>query len=206
MPLPNRVLATGEIVADPARGLFMGNRGILHNENQRLSKARWRHKAWIICELAHKDWHRGVMSPGNYTELFFLDEAVALAAGHRPCKLCRRRAYEQFVEAAQYTGSAPEFDQRLHNERAIPRRFEQRRHEIDIREAPDGAIILQRFPMLVLGDRLLPVHVGGYGPAEVRPVSGRITLLTPPTTCRALADGYRPRLHLESLGDLPSDV
>ena len=84
MPLQNRVLATGEIVADPARGLFTGNRGILHDANKRLREARWRHKAWIICELVHNDWHRDVMTPGNYTELFFLDEAVALAAGHRP--------------------------------------------------------------------------------------------------------------------------
>ena len=183
----------------------MGNRGILHDANQRLTKARWRHKAWIICELAHKDWYRNVMTPGNYTELFFLDEAVALAAGHRPCKLCRRGAYQRFVKAAGYSGSAPDLDRRLHRERVIPRRFEQRRHAIDIGEAPDGAIIINQSPMLVLGNRLLPVHTGGYGPAQKRPASGAVTLLTPPTTCRALADGYRPRLHLESLGDLPSD-
>ena len=200
MPLQNRVLATGEIIADPARGLFMGNRGILHDGNQRLTKARWRHKAWIICELAHKNWHRNVMSPGNYTELFFLDEAVALAAGHRPCKLCRRSAYEHFATAAQHAGPAAELDQCLHRERAIPRKFEQRRHAIDVREAPDGAIILKHSPMLVLGDRLLPIHTGGYGPAERRPASGNVILLTPPTTCRALANGYRPRLHPQALG------
>ena len=201
MTLQNRVLATGEIVADPARGLLMGNRGILHDANQRLTRARWRHKAWIICELGHKDWHRNVMSPGNYTELFFLDEAVALAAGHRPCKLCRRSAYDHFAEAAQHTGSAPELDHCLHQERAIPRRFEQRRHAIDVREAPDGAIVLKQSPLLVLGESLLPIHVGGYGPRQQRPSSGTVTLLTPPTTCRALANGYRPRLHPDAFGD-----
>ncbi len=90
MPHQNRVLATGEFVADPARGLFMGNRGILHDEYQRIGHVRWRHKAWITCRLKYKGWFREIMQLGNYTELFFLDEAVALAAGHRPCALCRR--------------------------------------------------------------------------------------------------------------------
>ena len=125
MPHQNRTLATGEIVAHPARGLFMGNRGILHNETGQLGRALWKHKAWIICELSHKDWHREVLSPGNYTELFFLDEAVAFAAGHRPCKLCRRAAYLRFAGSAGHYGTAPELDSRLHDERAMPRLFRQ---------------------------------------------------------------------------------
>ncbi|MEQ9040700.1 MAG: hypothetical protein RIE24_20340 [Silicimonas sp.] len=198
MPLQNRVLATGDIVADPARGLFMGNRGILHDVARRLGRARWKHKAWIICVLAHKDWHRKVMSPGNYTELFFLDEAVALAAGHRPCKLCRRAAYQAYTAAAGHTASAPELDAALHAERAIPRIFAQRRHEAPIAALPDGAIILDGLPKLVLGRSLLPVGPESYGPPEPRPSSGTATVLTPPTTLRALDGGYRPTLHATS--------
>ena len=199
MPLQNRVLATGEIVAHPARGLFMGNRGILHDDRRRLGAARWRHKAWIICVLVHKDWHRTVMSPGNYTELFFLDEAVALAAGHRPCKLCRRDAYLAYTEAAGHRGSAPELDTVLHAERAIPRRFEQRRHTADLADLPDGAVILaDGTPNLVLGDRLLPIGPDRYGPAVKRPDQGTVPLLTPPTSVAALRGGYAPRLHPSS--------
>ena len=195
MPLQNRVLATGDIIAHPARGLFMGNRGILHDESQRLGRQRWKHKAWIICALAHKDWHRQVMAPGTYTELFFLDEAVALAAGHRPCALCRREAYRHYAAAAGHQGGAQALDARLHAERAIPRRFRQRRHEAPMAALPDGAIMFDGTPKLVWGQSLLPVRPQGYGPAEARPLSGRVTLLTPPTTVRALANGYRPELH-----------
>lgn len=195
MPLQNRVLATGEIVADPARGLFMGNRGILHDANRRLSAARWRHKAWIICTLTHKDWHRTVMSPGAYTELFFLDEAVALAAGHRPCKLCRRAAFLAYAGALGHTGSAPELDARLHAERAVPRRYTQRRHMADLAALPDGAIVFDGIPKLVLGDQLRPVAPAGHGRPEPRPASGRVTLLTPPASVTALRNGYTPELH-----------
>jgi len=195
MPLQNRVLATGEITAHPARGLFMGNRGVLHDAHRRLGSARWRHKAWIICVLKWKDWHREPMTPGAYTELFFLDEAVALAAGHRPCALCRRAAYNAYRAAAAFTRPAPELDARLHAERAIPRHFAQRRHESDIAALPDGAILLDGTPKLVLGTTLRPVWPAAYGPPGPRPVRGTVTVLTPPTSLAALAKGYRPVLH-----------
>ncbi|RZV98833.1 MAG: hypothetical protein EX266_16175 [Rhodobacteraceae bacterium] len=198
MPFQNRVLATGEIIAHPARGRFMGNRGILHDVRQRIGTARWRHKAWIICVLRHKDWHRQVMRPGNYTELFFLDEAVALAAGHRPCKLCRRDAYIGYTTAAGHDGPAPDLDHRLHLERAVPRRFQQRRHKTDIAELPDGAILFDDSPKLVLGDTLRAVSPEGYGPAQPRPTAGRVTVLTPPTSLAALRGGYTPSLHPSS--------
>ena len=200
MPLQNRVLATGEIVADPARGLFMGNRGILHDDNQRLGGARWRHKAWIICVLRHKDWHREVMQPRNYTELFFLDDAVALAAGHRPCALCRRGAFNDYRDAAGFIGSAPAMDDVLHAARAISRRFEQRRHALDIADLPSGAVVLRGKPMLVLGDALRPVTPEGYGRSEKRPVSGMVTVLTPPPSLRALRGGFVPVLHASAGG------
>lgn len=199
MPRRNRVLATGEIVADPARGLFMGNRGILHDDAGRIGRRLWRHRTWIICALAWKDWHREVMRPGNYTELFFLDEAVALAAGHRPCALCRRAAHDAYRRAAGHEGPAAALDARLHAELAVPRRFLQRRHERDLALLPDGAIVLDRGPKLVLGDTLRPVAPGGYGPAEPRPAGGGVTVLTPPTSLGALARGYRPVLHPSAL-------
>ena len=194
-PLQNRVLATGQIVATPERGLFMGNRGILHDENQRLSKARWRHKAWIICDLVWKDWHRKVMSPGHYTELFFLDEAVALAAGHRPCALCRRKAYVAYRAAAGFDGPAAKMDATLHTERAIPRKFTQKHHHLPVADLPDGAIILERDqPKLLMGHHMFAVAPGGYGPSEPIP-SGQANVLTPPSSLRALRNGYRPKLH-----------
>lgn len=195
MPLQNRVLATGDIVAHPARGLFMGNRGILHDTNQRMGAARWRHKAWVTCVLRHKDWHREVMQPDNYTELFFLDEAVALAAGHRPCALCRRGAYNAYRDAAGFRSTAKSLDDSLHEARVIPRRFEQRRIELDFGEIPIGAIVLLAVPKLVLEDALLPVSPEDYGPSEKRPQSGKVTVLTPAPTIVALRAGYRPILH-----------
>ncbi|MEM6386892.1 MAG: hypothetical protein AAF718_11730 [Pseudomonadota bacterium] len=192
-PLQNRVLATGEIVAHTARGRFMGNRGILHDDAQRLGKARWRHKAWVTCVLSWKDWHREVMTPGTYTELFFLDEAVALAAGHRPCGLCRHGDYNAYRDAANLSGPVGEMDRVLHDQRAIPRRFEQRRMRAEASVLPDGAIILDQKPKLIWQDALYPVGPDGYGEAEPR-VAGEVTVLTPALSLDALAGGYRPSL------------
>lgn len=193
MTLRNRVLATGEIVAHPARGRFMGNRGILHDDEGRIGKALWKHKAWIICVLEWKGWHREVMTPGNYTELFFLDEAVALAAGHRPCALCRRRAFNAYRDAAGFTGSAPGMDAVLHAERAVPRRFRQQRHEMQAGDLPDGTIFLDGLPKMVMGDAFYPVTAAGYGAAERR-VTGPVTVLTPPSSVEALRNGYAPEI------------
>lgn len=193
MTLQNRVLATGEIVAHPARGRFMGNRGILHDDEKRLGRALWKHKAWIVCRLEWKDWHREVMSPGAYTELFFLDEAVALAAGHRPCALCRRAAFDAYRAAAGFTGSAPEMDAELHAERAIPRRFQQRRHEAQAEDLPDGAILFDGVPKLVMGDAVYPVLPDGYGAKESR-LHGTVVVLTPRSSVEALRNGYAPEI------------
>ncbi len=174
----------------------MGNRGILHDAHQRLGRSRWKHKAWIICALVWKDWHRDVMAPNAYTELFFLDEAVALAAGHRPCALCRRGAYNAYRNAAGFTGPAADMDTKLHGERAIPRRFEQRHHKEAAPALPDGAVILDVGPKLILGDKAYPIGADGYGTPAPRPV-GECTVLTPPSSLTALANGYRPRLALD---------
>ncbi|MDG4649290.1 hypothetical protein P6F26_12615 [Roseibacterium sp. SDUM158017] len=198
MSLQNRVLPTGEIVADPARGTLMGNRGILHDADRRLGTPRWRHKAWICCVLSFKERKRRPMSPGRYTELFFLDEAVALAAGHRPCAECRRAGFEAFRTAWRgATGQAAraaDIDAALHPAR-VTRRRAQVRHEAEAAALPDGAFVLMPDgPCLVAGDCLLPHAPNGYGPARARP-TGRVTVLTPAPVVAALAAGYRPELH-----------
>src|SRR5262245_27436707 len=123
MPRPNRVTPFGDIIATPDRGTFMGNRGVLHDDAGRIQRA-WQVKRWLVCVLAFKGRKRRGMRPGRYTELFFLDEATALAAGHRPCAECRRQRYNAFCNAwrlADARGShlptADEIDRRLHAER-----------------------------------------------------------------------------------------
>jgi hypothetical protein len=108
VPLQNRVTPTGEIVAHPGRGLLMGNRGCLHGPDRRLHAARWRSKAWICCVLEWKGVRRDPMPPGRWTALFFLDEATALAAGHRPCAYCRRADFAAFAEAWRAAHGLPE--------------------------------------------------------------------------------------------------
>jgi hypothetical protein len=203
MTLQNRVTPTGGIIADPARGLFMGNRGILHDEARVLGKARWRHRNWITCLLEFKGRRRVVMSPRRYTELFFLDEAVALAAGHRPCAECRRDRYRAFLaawmEGAGQGGPPPkahELDAALHAARVDPATRRQRTFQAELSGLPDGAFIrLEDAPLLVLGDRLLPWAPGGYRDAIVRPSGGPVCVLTPRPTVAALTAGYRPALH-----------
>ena len=194
-PLQNRVLATGEIIAHPARGRFMGNRGILHDADQRLGPARWKHKAWVTCRLIWKDWHRDVMTPGAYTELFFLDEAVALAAGHRPCGLCQHTDYTSFRAAAGMSGPVGEMDRILHDQRAIPRTFAQRRDTEDAAVLPDGTIILDGVPKLLMGDAMYPASVEGYGAPEPR-ATGPVVVLTPALSRKALANGYTAKIAL----------
>ncbi|NNL18329.1 MAG: hypothetical protein HKP37_06270 [Boseongicola sp.] len=195
MPHQNRVLATGEIIKHPSRGLFMGNRGILHDEVQSLGRARWRHKAWVTCVLKHKDWHRQIMQPGHYTELFFLDEAVAFAAGHRPCALCRRADYCAFVDALDHKGSAKDLDRALHAARVIPRSTNHLRYTADIKTLPSGTVIWREAPYLITDTSIRQIHPDGYAAPTSRPTSGQADVLTPSVTVKALAAGYRPHLH-----------
>ncbi|MEN8196903.1 MAG: hypothetical protein ABFS30_10385 [Pseudomonadota bacterium] len=202
MPLQNRVTPSGEIIADSARGLFMGNRGILHDDARRLGKARWRHRNWITCLLDFKGRRRDVMSPRRYTELFFLDEAVALAAGHRPCAECRHDRYRAFLAAwtagAGHDGPPPrahELDATLHAARLDSGTRRQRTFRADLAALPDGIFIrLKDSPFLVLGDRLLRWAPGGYGDAAARPSGGPVCVLTPRPTVAAMTAGYRPEL------------
>ncbi|KRS14568.1 hypothetical protein XM53_02315 [Roseovarius atlanticus] len=194
MTLQNRVLPTGEIAATPERGTLMGNRGILHDDDRQLGKARWRHPHWVTCLLDFKGRRRALMQPRNYTELFFLDEPTALAAGHRPCGECRRPDFKRFVtlfHAANGTATLAEIDRLMHRDR-VTRTRRQVRHTAALETLPDGAFILHDdAPHLVWGNRLLRYTPGGY--TATLPRSTRLaTVLTPASTVATLAAGYRP--------------
>jgi len=191
MPLRNRVTPLGELVAVPDRGLVYGNRGCLHDEHGRIRR-EWAVKRWIACRLEFRGRHRdSPMPPGRYTGLFFLDEATAFAAGHRPCAECRREDYTRFM-AICGASRANEIDERLHEERLGPYR---RR---PLRELPDGTFVLRGGgPWLVLGGELLRWTSGGYADRVPSP-RGIAEVVTPPTLVEVLRAGWSgavPLLH-----------
>jgi len=200
MPLQNRVTPFGEIVAVPERGTVMGNRGIIHDPATRtLLKRRWALKCWIICKLHYKHYHREPMARHSWTELFFLDEATALAAGHRPCFFCSREKAVAFRDAwAKGNGGpiprAPEVDAVLHRERLQRRAKRIHPLTVPLRKLPDGA-------MIAAGDRAFLIRSGApllWSPAGYRRTADAPRpdgLLTPPSTLAALRAGYRPDLH-----------
>jgi hypothetical protein len=192
MPLQNRVTPLGELIADPARGLVYGNRGCLHDDAGRIRR-RFAVKRWIACRLEFRGWHREpLMQPGKFTELFFLDEATAFAAGHRPCALCRREDYDRFLELAD-AGGADEIDARLHGERLDPTTRGRRRHDVRLDELPDGAFLLRDGePWLVLGAELLRWTPAGYAERASRPTGDEALLLTPPSLVAVLRAGWDP--------------
>ena len=205
MALQNRVTPFGEMIAHPARGLLMGNRGILHDYDQRLGHARWRHPHWVTCVLVYKDWHREVMQPNAYTELFFLDEATALAAGHRPCALCRREDYNAFQAKLakalhrQEVLDADSLDRMLHQARISAGTRQQARFEAMLNDVPDGAMVQlggdPEVAWLVRGQQLLRWQPDGYDEAIPRPVGKLVEVLTPRPTTLTLLHGYEPSLH-----------
>jgi len=205
VPLQNRVMPTGEIVADPARGLMMGNRGCLHGPGRQLGVSRWRSRLWICCVLDWKGVRRDPMPPGRWTALFFLDEATALAAGHRPCAYCRRRDYLDFAEAwraARHLARRPrasEMDTVLHRER-VDRLRRQVTHQAPAGELPDGTMIRigGRIGLLLAG-QLRPWSFAGYGPPAGARAPGAVEVLTPPSAVAAIAAGYRPLVHPTAL-------
>jgi len=203
MPLQNRVTPTSEIIADTARGTLMGNRGALHGADRRLGAARWRHRHWICCRLDFKG-RRQVMAPRCYTELFFLDEATALAAGHRPCSECRREDFRAFQAAwrrafgTRRDASAPAIDRALHDARVEPRGRRQIRFEAALDDLPDGVFALlphdRSTPLLIQGAHLLPWRPSGYGSPRSRPAATCL-VLTPRPIIGVLHAGYAPALH-----------
>jgi hypothetical protein len=200
MPLRNRVTPLGELVAVTDRGLVYGNRGCLHDGR---GEVRRHHatRRWIACRLRFRGWHRSpLLQPGKFTELFFLDEATAFAAGHRPCALCRREDYVRFNEIwiGLHPGErgADTIDSRLHDERLDGRA--QRRHEAPFRDLPDGTMVLNGAePQLVRSAALRPWSPGGYGAPRPLP-SGTATVITPPSLVEVLRAGWSgvvPLLH-----------
>jgi hypothetical protein len=198
MGLRNRVTPLGSLITGPGRGLFMGNRGgRIHDHARRLMARHWASKQWICCRLAFKGRQRNVWSDG-YTELFFLDEVTALAAGHRPCFECRRTDASAFVEAwgraCGHRPRAAEMDAVLHGERLDGR--EKRRHRCEIADLPDGSMVaIGDAAYAVRGDMLLRWSPAGYAERTPRPAAGEADVLTPPSILAGLAAGYRPHWH-----------
>jgi hypothetical protein len=205
VPLQNRVTPYGAIIATPARGTLRGNRGCLHDDARRIRRP-YQGRRWICCLLAFKDRHRTVMALGRYTELFFLDEAVALSAGHRPCAECRRERYLAFREhwaranadlLATPRPAATEMDRILHGER-IGADHRKVTYPAAPTGLPDGTFIAGEqadAAYMVLRGALLPWSPEGYGPPLALPTDGLVRVLTPCSIVRALVDGYRPQLH-----------
>lgn len=191
MPQRNRVTPHGEIVASPLRGRWMGNRGCIHRGRDIVRP--WNGKRWIICALEFKGWIAPKWAPGRWTALFFHDEAVALAAGHRPCALCRRADYTRYRAALAASG-ADAIDARLHAERLDGRR--KRLHAVPWRDLPAGAFVdVDGAAHVVLPDRLQAwsPHTG-YGAQRRRPSHGDARMLTPLASAEVLRAGYGPQI------------
>ena len=206
MPRQNRVTPFGDIVAIPERGTFLGNRGVLHDAAGRIRR-RWQLKRWIVCVLDFRGRRRRVMTPDRYTELFFLDEATALAAGHRPCAECRHARFLDFCAAwakAHRDGgrsarpTAQEIDDRLHADRVGPDRS-QRTFAATLDGLPDGVFVTVPAwgdeAYLVRGDDLWAWSPEYYRDRGRRPNGEGVRVLTPPSTVKAIRAGYVPDVH-----------
>lgn len=216
MPLQNRVTPWGEILALAERGLLMGNRGCLHDANRRILKA-WARPPWVTCLLEFHGRQRELMAPGQYTELFFLDEATALAAGHRPCATCRREDYTRFKDlwlaanpelAARSGGTMASIDRLLHAER-VDDAGQKRTWAARLAELPEGTMVSPedgREALLWYRGVLHPWTPAGYGAPRPAPTETRMQVLTPPSVVKALARGYHPMLHPSVTGRAAPDV
>ncbi len=215
-PMRNRVTPWGDIVAIEQRGAWLGNRGILHEGTDVVSFHR--SNLWITCRLRYRDWRLRQWEPGHFTVLYFFDEAVALAAGHRPCALCRREDYNAYRSAwvAGHAGAdgrpgtgartgtggqatalplAKEMDRQLHHERIVRGTHRRRVHPMAWSALPDATFVaLDGEPHLVLADRLHRWSPQGYAAARGRPRTGSAEAITPPSTVAALRGGYRPQV------------
>jgi hypothetical protein len=200
MPLQNRVTPFGDIIATPHRGMFTGNRGIIHDPaTKTLSKRRWSSRAWLTCVCEFRGRRREVMGGRSWTELFFLDEATAFAAGHRPCFFCRRDDANRF-RAAWEKGNgasdlrADDIDAVLHRERLEGRRKRLHALPVPLSKLPNGAMVaVGEDSFLIAKGRRLKWSPAGYRVAQGRMEDAM--LLTPPSTLRAFSAGYRPVLH-----------
>lgn len=206
MPLRNRVSPYGDLIETPARGRLMGNRGVLHDHSATIRRS-WQLKRWIFCRLEFKGRHRQVMTPGRYTELFFLDEATALAAGHRPCAECLRDRYETYRKAFSSSSildslaqpiPAGTIDSRLHEERLDPSQREDA-SLARLADLPDGVMVevpgRAGTAMLLWNACLLPWTPSGYQSPIELPAAGTVRVLTPASSVNAVRNGYVPLIH-----------
>jgi hypothetical protein len=196
MPLQNRVDPFGAIFKTPARGTLMGNRGgALHNDRREIVRG-YKSRRWITCVLEFKDRHRRVMSPNRYTELFFLDEAVAFAAGHRPCAECRRERFTAFQNAwPNHETRADDMDGVLHRAR-IGHRGAKVTYQAALRSLPNGSFAqIEGSPYLVWDDALFLWTPEGYSKKIPRTGRGTVTVLTPEPIVQCFRRGYTPAVH-----------
>jgi hypothetical protein len=204
-PERNRVTPTGEIVATPLRGAWTGNRGVLH-EGREIVRFHGGN-LWITCALEYRGRHRELWIPNRWTPLFFHDEAVAFAAGHRPCGECRHDEYVAYKEgwAVAQGGPLPsggEMNRRLHGERIFRGTHRRRFHEVPWADLPDGAFVLDAgASWLVLGGELVAWSPSGYGEHRRRPKRGTATAITPAATLAVLRAGYPVNIDAQAVQD-----
>ncbi|MGX7681628.1 hypothetical protein ACSMXN_22315 [Jatrophihabitans sp. DSM 45814] len=204
-PERNRVTPTGTIEAIPLRGAWTGNRGILHRDREivRFHAS----DLWITCSLNFQGRWQEQWQPHHYTFLFFQDEAVSLAAGHRPCAECRREAYDSYRTGwARGLGvevpSAKEINRRLHAERIVAGTHRRRFHELPWQDLPDATfVMMDETPAVVIGDHLREWTSGGYGSRRPRPRNGQATVITPPSSVAVIRAGYPVQLDDSALGN-----
>lgn len=202
MPLQNRVTPNGGIVFSSARGTLMGNRGCLHDGARTLGRRRWTTRSWVICLLWFGGRRRELMRPGYYTELFFLDEATALAAGHRPCAECQRDAWRRFASCwatASWQEAGPlraaNLDRALHAAR-VDRRRGKITYQDRFGDLPDGAMFMaEEATFLKWQGKARPWSLEGYGPEQDFLRDCEVTVLTPRPTVGAMTAGYIPNVH-----------
>ncbi len=204
MPFQNRVDPYSKLHADNSRGTWLGNRGILHNEEKKVTSP-YKGKMWITCRLDLKGVKRPIFSQGSYSELFFLDEATAFSAGHRPCGECRRDRYNEFKSAwlganpdltSSSSPSIGEIDKCLHSQRVAPG-FTKVTYAAALGSLPPGTFIeLGGIPQLLWRGKLRPWSFSGYGAASSQPPDDRlVTVLTPVSFVRMFASGFQPQVH-----------
>ena len=194
VPYRNRVTPFGEIVAVPERGTLMGNRGVIHADDGSHQR-EWQVRRWIACRLEFKGRRRAVRQPRRWTELFFLDEATALAAGHRPCAECRREDYRRWQAAwPGEDAHADAMDLVLHADRLDGKA--KRTYDARLGELPDGVMVERGgAAFLVAGGALHAWTAAGYGAAEAADPGERVSVLTPACTVAAIARGYAVSVH-----------
>jgi hypothetical protein len=194
MALQNRVNPYGEICFSEFRGNLIGNRGCLHNKQQQIIRP-YQLKRWIICVLSFKQRKRSLMSRGLYTELFFWDEASALASGHRPCAECQRERNQEFKKIWQDANSEPnvgltEIDNFLHKER-----LNANKQYFPISELPSGIFVeYHEKPFLVYENKLFEWTFNGYLSAIDLPQNMIFKALTPASIIKTIQYGFRPNV------------